>query len=168
MTAALAIFMCSACCHGQRSFVGVDILSGVCMKTIHFDIAHKITERWSAGGDIGINTKAARMDQKSIESEHLENITSSTVKSSGFRDSFQEFCIHIDYWPQRTYEGTHISIGGCIKDRKGPDLTLGLGYFIHIWKGIGVELTYRCGIMETFHEGKLPAKGIKASICYVF
>ena len=77
-------------------------------------------------------------------------------------------CIHADYWPRGTFNGLQLSIGGQVKVRGKPDITVGIGYSIRIFKGLGADIIYRCGIKEAHDIGKLPSDGIKAVLHYVF
>lgn len=180
MSIACIIFIGSLPCAGQhgniqfkpdRARAGIDIADGICQKTIRVMISHSFTSHWSATADIGLDVGLMKSPAAEIEMNHLtalSDMTQSENTQKEFRQTFQDICIYIDYWPSHAFKGPHIFIGGSFKDRSGPDLIFGAGYSINIWKGLSTDIMYRFGIIETYKDRQLSVTGIKAGICYVF
>lgn len=101
-----------------------------------------------------------------METEHWNELYGSMERRS--YSNFVETGICAYYWPQQAFKGSFISIGGCIKDRDGPDLTAGIGYYCKIWKGLSAVLMYRSSIIETINRKSEPVEGLRIGIGYAF
>lgn len=164
------VIACTICCNGQKHYVGTDMISGLCFKTIQLRISHAFSTHWSVGADVGINLNIIRKTTNELTQAHedaLNNEDSSTAFQTDGR-FFRQVCVHIEYWPERPYRGLLISLGGLIRDMEIPDMTIGIGYSFRIIKGLGADIMYRCGVTEAHIIGKLPSDGIKLGIYYVF
>lgn len=177
MTTAFIIFAGTIWCHGQSGSlftgnrIGIDLAAGICFGKTEIITEHSFLPNWSAGAGISLATGLLKRPVSEAESTHLKAISGDdriTNPEEKFRQTFQEICIYADYWPHRAFRGPHVCIGGRIRDRDGPDLILGVGYAIHIWRGLSTDIMYRSGIIETYKDRRLPADGIKAGIHYVF
>ena len=171
MATVYTILACTLCCNGQKYYVGTDMISCLCFGTVQIRLSHSFADNWSAGADIGtcFLTYMNNKDEISRSHDDLLNSHSDTddrTQEGGSSPGF--ICIHADYWPSGTYNGLLLSVGGQIKDRGTPDITVGIGYSIRIFKGLGADIIYRFGINEVHTTGKLPSDGIKAGIHYVF
>jgi hypothetical protein len=171
MATVYSIFACVLCCNGQKHYVGTDIISGLCFGTVQLRLSHSFAANWSAGADIGTNILSYIKKEDETSRSHEETLTGSNdtmdkTLEDGLPPGF--IGIHVDYWPSGTFNGLMLSIGGQIKERGEPDITVGIGYSIRIHKGLGADIIYRCGIKETHTTGKLPTDGIKAGVYYVF
>lgn len=166
-------------CHGQpvaenhscSSSIGIDLAAGLCFGTVRLMAGHSINSNWSAGFDVGLDMAIIKSPPSILESEHSVMMSDDRQPATGtnkFRHTFQDICIHMDYWIFESFKGLHLCIGGLLKDRGGPDLLLGAGYSIRIWKGLCTDITYRFGIIETYKAGHLPLEGIKAGLHYEF
>ena len=171
IAAICSMIACTFNCQCQNRRIGTDLLGCMCFETARISIDCGFAPRWSAGADACINMNVLKRHDDTLVSEHNEGLsvqeeTEARTFLSG--DCFQEIGFHIGYWPDETFKGCFISIGGKIQDRHGPDMTLGIGYSIRIWKGLAAEAAYRFGIREAYKEGRLPISGIKAGVYYVF
>ena len=158
------------CCHSQTMKVASDLMSGLCFRSANISIAHSFAPKFSAGTDIKMNLKTILRTQDDIVSAHREDLSISEGETHPDRDieTFQESCLYIDYWPADAFEGTYIRLGGRIRDREGPDMIIGLGYTMRVWKGLGIETGYSLGVIEVLNKQKLSIDGIKAGFYYVF
>ena len=171
MAIVYTLLACAFCCNGQKHCIGTDIISGLCFETIQLRLSHGFASHWSAGADIGINIASVMKTGNELTDSHDEELKDSDLgieTTQKSRVKYRETCIHIEYWPQGLYTGPLISLGGLIKDREIPDITLGVGYSFRIIRGLGADIMYRCGIRGMYLTGKLPSDGIKAGIYYVF
>ena len=171
MATVYTILACTLCCNGQKHYVGTDLISGLCFGTIQLKLSHGFAENWSAGADIGTSVLTYINNKDEINSSHEEMLTDSRDAIDNTREDELPpgfICIHADYWPYGTFNGLMLSVGGQIKERGKPDITIGIGYSMRIYKGLGADIIYRCGIKEMHTTGKLPSDGIKAGVYYVF
>ena len=171
MATVYTILACAFCCNGQKHYIGTDIISGLCFETIQFRLSHGFTSHWSAGADIGINLASVIMTDNKLSQAHDDALKDSDLSIEAAHKNgwqFRAICIHMEYWPKSLYVGPLISLGGQIRDRGIPDITLGVGYSFRIVKGLGIYTMYRCGIREVYVTEKLPSDGIKAGIYYAF
>ena len=166
-----SLIACTFNCHCQNRRIGTDLLGSICFETAGINLDCGFAPRWSAGADASIDLKVIKKPDDTLTAEHMESLSpheQEERKTVLVRDRFQEIGFHIGYWPNEIFKGSFISVGGKIKDRHGPDMTLGIGYSFRIWKGLAAEAAYRFGIIEAYKKGRLPISGIKAGIYYVF
>lgn len=165
----LACF-CSVSGRAQsRISVGTDIMTGLTSGTIQIHGSYGFHHNWSAAIEAGVNVTAMHEAEDVLSKEHREALGKDmTEESDGFRRDFTTLSLHIDYWTQNTHRGLCFSMGGHLRDRSGPDLTIGMGYYIPIWRGLGINLRYQIGIIETYKNAKLPVDGIRGGLHYVF
>ena len=158
------------CCNSQTMKVGSDLLSGLCFKSANISTSYSFAQKWSAGADIEMNLKTIIRQQEDIVSDHLKDlsITEESTHMNRSIESFQKVSIYIDYWLEDTFKGAYIRLGGDIRDREGPDMTIGVGYTMRIWKGLGIETGYNLGVIDALNKQKLSADGLKAGFYYVF
>jgi hypothetical protein len=55
-----------------------------------------------------------------------------------------------------------------VRDRSGPDMTVGAGYSCRIWKGLYAGFAYRIRVIESISKQHTPIEGIRISLDYVF
>lgn len=162
-------FSCLGQMNGGMTLIGTDIVSGICFHTLRVGVAHGFRDNWSAGGELGLDLDVICRSADETEQSHRE-LTSdqSSGQAVPFRQTFLDTYLHIDYWPQKVFRGPHLSFGGRLRDRSSPDITVGAGYCIRIWKGLGADISYTIGILETYKNKTLSYNNIKAGIHYVF
>lgn len=149
--------------------IGTDIISGLAFRTIEIYGSYGFHPNWSAAIEAGLDIGMMHNNTSVLDKEHSEAISKLTAKESNeFRKDFSTLSMHLDFWPQKTHKGLCISLGGLLRDRTGPDILMGLGYYIPIWKGLGINLRYQIGIIETYKTDNLPTDGIKGGFHYVF
>ena len=154
-------------CHGQKNVsVGTDIASCVLYGKINLNTIYAFSEKWSAGADIYVNACNIWKGPDSEEIEHWSELYGSQNQRSYI--DFVETGIHVDYWTKQAFQGPTISIGGCVKDRSGPDLTAALGYYCRIHKGLTAVLMYRLYILESLRKRSEPIEGLRIGISYAF
>ena len=115
--------------------------------------------------------EALHHKENTIWNEHRDTIDGSPEiiqEQSYHRKSIQEINIGMVFWPKRSFDGVHIIIGGRIRDRNDPDIIIGAGYSLRIFRKIYGSIAYNAGIIETRKTGKLTFDGIRAGISYIF
>ena len=154
----------------SRILVGTDVISGLASRTIQIHGSYGFHHNWSAEIEAGVNVTAMHEATDILSKEHGEALGNDMAEeiSDEFRRDFTTLAIHIDYWTQKAHRGLCFSMGGCIRDRTGPDMNIGMGYYIPIWRGLGIDLRYQIGIIETYKNAKLPVEGIRGGLHYVF
>lgn len=163
------LLTCAGICSARhKTFVGADIISPICMQTAKLNIGHAFKEKWSMIAQVSINFKRTAEGWSDQENEHWHQLYGKQVGTVAFRDDFIESDLCICYWPQSAFTGPVLSAGCCIKDRSGPDITVGAGYFCRIWKGLHAGVEYRVRIMEHIGKGHMSADGIRISLGYAF
>ena len=154
----------------MKAVAGTDIISAVCFSTVRIEAGYGFKESWSAGADIGINIGMIRNEKTEEDTSHRKHLYGSsgtdTTEESG--NVFQDISIYIRYWPLGQFNGPFISTGGICRDRKGTDVEIGTGYSFHIWKGLTATIMYKACIFETIENHRLPVKGIRLGLSYVF
>lgn len=153
----------------SRLLVGMDILSGLTLGVIKVHGSYGFHLNWSAAIEAGVDLGAIPGETNPLDKEHGEAIGGRTdTGTPEFRKDFSTICIHINFWPQKTHEGPCISLGGRHRDRTGADFIIGLGYYIPVWRGLGVDLHYQIGMIETYKSAELSLGGIRGGLHYVF
>ena len=168
------IFMMASFCsvHSMAQsqlLVGADILSELTFGAIKIHGSYGFHPHWSAAIEAGIDLNAIPGEINPLDKEHGEGLGYGTEKEEPeFRKDCSTLCIHIDFWPQKTHKGPCISLGGRHRDRTGADFIIGLGYYIPIWRGLGIDIHYQMGMIETYKSNELSLSGIRGGLHYVF
>lgn len=165
------ILACVICCNAQKHYIGIDIISGVCFETIQLKLSHGFDSHWSAGADVGVDLNPIIKTDNELSNFHNDALKDCDLGIEEVQNKerfLREISIHVEFWPERVFNGPLISFGGHIRDTGRPDMTIGVGYSFLISNGLGADIIYRCGLTETYSTGKLPSDGIKAGIYYVF
>ena len=174
-----AILTLIPCCHAGTqathkdagACIGIDMISVPCFNTFRIHGAHCFHRHWTTSAEISINTEALYHKKKTIWNEHRDTIDDSREiiqEQSYLRKSIQEINIGMVFWPKRSFDGVHIIIGGRIRDRNDPDIIIGAGYSLRIFRKIYGCIAYNAGIIESRKAGKLSFEGIRAGINYIF
>ena len=154
-------------CYGKKNVsVGTDIASCVLYGRINLNTTYAFNEKWSAGADVYINASNIIKGPDSEESEHWGELYGK-IEQKSYTD-FVETGISVSYWPKHAFNGPAISIGGCVKDRSGPDITAAVGYYYRIHKGLTAVLMYRLCILESLNKRSEPVEGLRIGISYAF
>lgn len=159
------IFLTCVTTSRAQTAAGLD-LSSLLFKEVKIAVGHKISGHWSVSAYAGLNIKVMKERIRPEEAEHNEAFPPAFLpdgRSFSHREAIG-FC----YWPQSTFSGPFLSVGGEYRQGSGLDATLGIGYMLKIWKGLTGFLTYDAGIIRTANAGKLPADGFSAGICWIF
>ena len=154
-------------CHGQKNVsMGTDIASCVLYGRINLNTTYAFCEKWSAGADVYVNASNMFKGPDSEEIEHWSELYGNMERKSYI--DFVETGICVSYWPKQAFQGPTISIGSCVKDRSGPDMTAALGYYCRICKGLAAVLMYRICILESLNKRSEPVEGLRIGISYAF
>ena len=149
--------------------IGTDIISELAFRTVRIYSSYGFHHNWSATIEAGLDLGIMHNNIDLLNKEHGEAIGNFSVEGKNeFRKDFSTLCMHLDFWPQKTHKGPCIFFGGLIRDRTGPDILMGLGYHIPIWKGLGIDLRYQIGIIDTYKTNYLPIEGLRGGFHYVF
>lgn len=164
------LYSCILTCAGQgRNIVGTDIASAISQRMFSLYVGHSFSDSWSAEAAVSINAGRLADGPDSEAIEHWKELYGEGIYT-GISEAFYlvESSVSLQFWPQHPYQGPVISIGGCIKDRNGPDLTAAIGYYCRIWKGMTAVLIYKRDIIESVKGSNMPAECIKIGLAYVF
>lgn len=163
------LLACACICSGQnKKTFGTDPVSVICFRDLRINVGYAFSRKWSANADISIDIGNISEKWNDKESAHWLELYEKEEKTRDFKDDFIESCISFCYWPQSSFEGPVISIGVCVRDRSGPDMTVGAGYSCRIWKGLHAGFEYRIRVIESIGNKHMPIEGIRISIDYVF
>ena len=156
-------------CSGQDKIIlGTDPGSIMCFKELRMETGYAFSSRWSANAELSINIKGSSKSRNNEEVLHWKELYDRYEDVKTFREDFITTDISFCYWPGSVYSGPVLCVGGCVKDRTGPDLSIGAGYYCRIWKGLRAGLSYRIRLAESIKNGKPSEKGIKLTLGYVF
>jgi hypothetical protein len=164
MTTIMTLLLYSILSQAQTA-VGIDLTS-LLFNEVRVAVGHRISERWTVSASAGINRKVLKRDISSEEADHNSDFPPAYLpegRSFSHRES-----IGLSYWPQSSFSGPFLTIGGEYRQGLGLDATLGAGYMFTIWKGIIGTLKYDAGIIRTANTGKLPADGFSVGLCWKF
>ncbi len=168
------------CCHAEsnppckkevEACIGIDLLGGICFKSFRLSGSHCFHEHWTASAEVSIDIDALHHKEDTIWDEHRNSIDDSIEDNqarSHFRRPVHEINIGLTFWPASPFKGVHITIGGRMRDRSDPDITIGAGYSLKIVQGVYGLIAYNAGIIETKRTGRLTLDGIRAGINYIF
>ena len=154
-----------------KASVGIDVISCLCLKSFRLYGSHCFHKHWTTTAEISINMEALYHKEKTIWNEHRDTIDDSPEiiqEQSRLRKSTQEINIGMVFWPKRSFDGVHIIIGGRIRDRNDPDIIIGAGYSLKIFRKLYGCIAYNAGIIESRKAGKLSFDGIRAGLNYIF
>lgn len=159
------IFLTCVTLSRAQTSAGLD-LSSLLFKELKIVVGHRITEHWSVSAYAGLNMKVMQQRLMPEEAEHNETFPPAHMPAN--RPFMHREAVGFCYWPQSTFSGPFLSVGGEYRQGSGLDATLGIGYMLKIWKGLIGFMTYDAGIIRTANTGKLPTDGFSAGICWVF
>ena len=164
------LYSCILTCAGQgRNIIGTDIASALSQGMVSLYVGHSFCGSWSAEAAISINAGRLADGPDGEAIEHWGELYGEGLYAGASEPiHLVESSISFQFWPQQPYQGPVISIGGCIKDRNGPDLTAAIGYYCRLWKGMTAVVMYKRDIIESAKGGKMPAEGLKIGLAYVF
>ena len=154
-----------------KASVGIDVISCLCLKSFRLNGSHCFHKHWTTTAEISVNIEALHHKRNTMWEEHRSSIDGSTEtiqEQSDLKKSTQEINIGMVFWPKRSFDGVHIIIGGRIRDINDPDIIIGAGYSLKIFRKIYGSIAYNAGIIETRKTGKLTFDGIRAGISYIF
>lgn len=78
------------------------------------------------------------------------------------------FELSFRHWQKECYNGSHISLGITTGFRDKTDMTLGIGYCLPVWRGIGIDIGYGIRVLETIRLKSPGAEELTIEICYIF
>ena len=149
--------------------IGAEMISVVQSGTIRINGSYSFSRKWSAGAEIGITAGRWIKNRNSIDEEHREALGMDTdIEEDRSRKIFNEINIYADYWPKSSHDGLWLRFGGTFRNRASPDITIGVGYAIPIYKGFGADLRYQFEVIDTYKTNHLPSDGIRGGFHYVF
>lgn len=148
--------------------ISTDILSFINRSTIDIVFSHPFHTNWSAEGGAAVRVHDINENYKEKQ-EHEDNL--GIEGENDVPDEFREghkMMIGMRYWPTGYLAGPHLSLNSVFRIIGSPDIILGGGYAIEIWKGIGVDLGYRHTIIKGRNKENESIEGIYLSIYYRF
>jgi hypothetical protein len=160
MVLAFIILTCPILCQAQTA-VGLEI-SSLLFKEVQISLEHRIAEHWSVSAHAGMSLKALKRHMNSEETSHNESFPASSMPQE--RAFSHRECLNLRYWPQSTFNGIFISLGGEYKADAGPDANLGIGYMFSIWKGFKGAIRYETGMIMAAKNDKLSPEGLSIGI----
>lgn len=159
------------CKKEAKACIGIDLIGGLCFKAFRLSGSHCLHEHWTASAEVSIDFGALHHKEDTIWDEHRETIDNdidNTRDKSHFRRPVHEINIGLTFWPASPFKGINLTIGGRMRDRSDPDITIGIGYSLKIVQGVYGMIAYNTGIIETKRTGRLTLEGIRAGINYIF
>ncbi len=164
------LYSCILTCAGQdRNIIGADIASALSQGMVSLYVGHSFCGNWSAEAAISINAGRLAENPDIQAIEHWEELYGEGMyKGTPEPSHLVESSVSFQFWPQQPYQGPVVSIGGCIKDRNGPDLTAAIGYYCRIWKGMTAVMMYKRDIIESVKSSYMPTECLKIGLAYVF
>ena len=153
---------------GSTASISMDILSFMNSGTIDIAFSHTFHTKWSAEGGAAVRVHDINENYKEKQ-EHEDNL--GIEGENDVPDEFIEghkMMIGMRYWPIGYPDGPHLSLNSVFRIIGSPDIILGGGYAIEIWKGIGIDLGYRHTIIKGRNKENESIEGIYLSIYYRF
>lgn len=146
----------------------MDILSLVNRSTVDVGFSHPFHTNWSAeGGGLVSIPRMAGKNAERLEHEENLDIEENSNTTEDIRVGHR-FLLGMRYWPAGYLNGPHLSLSCAFRTKGSPDIILGGGYAIGIWKGIGADLGYRHTITDTGNKEDEIIKGLYVSLYYRF
>lgn len=149
-----------------RQIIGIDLSSLILFRSICLNAGYSFHEKWSADFDMTVNAGRLFDRHKKEETEHWKELYGERTHHQSC--DLTEGSITLSFWTQRTFDGPVLSLGCSIRNREGPDISVGAGYYCSIWKGIKCFIVYRTGILESINDEFIPSRGIKLGVSYAF
>jgi hypothetical protein len=148
--------------------ISMDILSFINSGTIDIVFSHPFHTKWSAEGGASVLIPDINVNYREKQ-EHEDNL--GIMGDSDLPEEIRErhrLMIGMRYWPKGYLDGPHLSLSSVFRIIGSPDIVLGGGYAVEIWKGIGTDLGYRHTIINAGNKEDESIKGIDLSIYYRF
>lgn len=148
--------------------ISMDILPLVDRSIVDIVFSHPFHMNWSAegGGSVILPDIRGKYTEKM---EHEKNLNIEEISELPEAPRVEHrFLIGMRYWPAGYHEGLHLSLSSVFRIKDSPDILLGGGYAISIWKGIGADLGYRYTVISTGKKEDEGIKGIYVSLYYRF
>ncbi len=156
-------------CFGQeRKIVGTDLAALLCKGQAMIFGGYALGQNWSAEAEVSLNIKYLSDILSDLEESHWKELYGYESPEVKLKEDFAQCAVSFCFWPRSCHDGAMLSIGGEIRDRKGPDLTVGIGYYCKIWKGLRIGVIYRTRMLENINNGKLSLEGININLGYAF
>jgi len=156
-------------CFGQeRRIIGTDLVALGCKGQAKIFGGYALGRNWSAEAEVSLNIKSMSDMLSEREEKHWKELYGHESQNAALREDFAQCAVAFCFWPQSCYNGAMLGIGGEIRDRSGPDLTVGIGYYCKIRKGLRIGFVYRTRMLENINNGKISLEGINIDIGYAF
>lgn len=148
--------------------IGADMTAGLTESRLTVILGHAFAERWSMEGRLGVAFGHIMDKEKEEEALHEDEFDMRETEHTTEDRLIDTGAIALCFWAARAYYGSFISIGGVYRGKSPPELTLGTGYVIHIWKGLSASVSFNIDIMETYRNASIRGDGISVAICCIF
>ncbi|MBR5300285.1 MAG: hypothetical protein IKU36_08570 [Bacteroidales bacterium] len=144
---------------------GVSITCATFRHTLSIEAGYAFSRHWSAEGcawkDFPANERLSQ--EEKLHNTLLDKATWAPAgqKGDGVR---AEVC----YWPSQAFSGLFLSTGCMFEVQKKADGCIGIGYMMHIWKGMAMSMSLKTGISELMAGSDKLTEHIDIGINYIF
>lgn len=149
----------------RESLISIGVASPFIRGQAGMTFSHGFAENWSAEIGLSINLKN-RFETNEEQTEHNSTINRN-VDTDRTKD-MQTTYLSIQYWPSHRFKGGYLSLGGRLSYNNGGDITLGCGYMIRIWKGLGCCLEFKTGLFESIDRLNVSGSDLELKLTYKF
>ena len=163
---ALFHFSCGAQTTRQReSMVGLDCTETVRALGLGLDFHHSIDSRWSVSAGILLHPFTHKEIYDEEEKSHYEEFGSGIPY---FRQEEDMQYISLHYWTRKVFEGTEFGWGIINSSESVPDMTVEIGYFAGIHKGIALGFRFKTKIIESYRKRCISGKELRITLNWIF
>jgi hypothetical protein len=128
---------------------------------------YSFARQWSvsASAGIGIRNPVCSQNEESI-AHHMEFVGSSVKTSSKKHTSFGRFAF--SYWPQGTFNGINIGVGGEVISHEDLDAVISIGYDFTIYRQIHANLSHSMRCLTSLKKSVKDAQATEVKLIYRF
>lgn len=155
-------------CHtqdGRSGCFGMELSSLSYDRTACFITGHQVGPKWSVEGSAEFDFSAVRIKKSTDAEEHDAEFS---LAETSRQESVRRFQMAMKFWTGTIYCGPYIQIGCCFSGKGPPDCTAGIGYHMHICKGLYAFMAYESDLIASFRLGSPYGKGCSIGICWIF
>lgn len=147
----------------HKSHISLDMGSILKGESINLSAGYGFSSRWSVSWKTEMNMQILRAEHDKEYMAHISEFSDNTVKSSPpYGNS-----ISIQYWPDSVYEGAWLEAGCRCTEKFKADCVIGVGYMIHVWKGLKTVLSYQTDLLSSLKEGRSSGTGLTLGIYWI-
>lgn len=151
----------------NASMAGIDFGAALKNKCLKITGSHQMAKKWTAGGYATIRFHGRKQHEEEAlhESEFAE--TEDLSSQSSVPDHMTT-SVFVQFWPEHAYEGIFISTGCRMTDRRKADCTLGIGYFMTIWRSLSAAIHIETEVLDSWNTQTFKGEGIGICLCIRF